>query len=156
MHRAVVILAPAKSRPTAPTWWRCRVVPAAAHTIFCFGDPLHPMPLGRRREPFEYREWIFELNMTGSGRCSSSAWSIRGSCSARPTRSPGSRKLALFIDRELDVQAVLDGEVVCFDSDGRPRFYELMFGRGDPAFVVFDVLAHEVGISRGRISKGWR
>jgi bifunctional non-homologous end joining protein LigD len=49
--------------------------------------------------------------------------------------------LALFIDRELDAQAVLDGEVVCFDLEGRPRFYDLMFGRGDPAFVVFDLLA---------------
>jgi hypothetical protein len=29
----------------------------------------------------------------------------------------------------------------CFDSKGRPRFYELMFGRGDRAFVAFDVLA---------------
>jgi len=38
---------------------------------------------------------------------------------------------------------VLDGEVVCFDAEGRPRFYDLMFGRGDPAFVVFDVLALE-------------
>jgi ATP-dependent DNA ligase len=51
--------------------------------------------------------------------------------------------LALFIDRELHAHAVLDGEVVCFDGEGRPRFYELMFGRGDPAFVAFDVLALE-------------
>jgi hypothetical protein len=52
-------------------------------------------------------------------------------------------ELALFIERELDAHAVLDGEVVCFDSEGKPRFYELMFGRGDPAFVAFDVLALE-------------
>ena len=39
--------------------------------------------------------------------------------------------LALFIDRELDADAVLDGEVVCFDAEGKPRFYDLMFGRGD-------------------------
>jgi bifunctional non-homologous end joining protein LigD len=51
--------------------------------------------------------------------------------------------LALFIDRELTVQAVLDGEVVCLDREGRPRFYQLMFGRGDPVFVVFDILALE-------------
>jgi hypothetical protein len=49
--------------------------------------------------------------------------------------------LALFIDQELHAHAVLDGEVVCFDAEGRARFSELMFGRGDPAFVASDVLA---------------
>jgi bifunctional non-homologous end joining protein LigD len=49
--------------------------------------------------------------------------------------------LALFVDREVGVNAVLDGEVVCFDAEGKPRFYELMFGRRDPAFVAFNVLA---------------
>jgi bifunctional non-homologous end joining protein LigD len=49
--------------------------------------------------------------------------------------------LALFVDREVGVNAVLDGEVVCFDAEGKPRFYELMFGRRDPAFLAFDVLA---------------
>ncbi len=57
--------------------------------------------------------------------------------------------LALFIDRELYAHAVLDGEIVCFDSEGRPRFYELMFGRGDPVFVVFDVL-----VLKGRDLRG--
>jgi ATP-dependent DNA ligase len=52
--------------------------------------------------------------------------------------------LALFIDRELD--AALNGEVVCFDREGRPRFYELMFGRGDPTFVAFDVLVLADGL----------
>jgi ATP-dependent DNA ligase len=52
--------------------------------------------------------------------------------------------LALFIDRELD--AALNGEVVCFDREGRPRFYELMFGRGDPTFVAYDVLVLADGL----------
>jgi bifunctional non-homologous end joining protein LigD len=52
-------------------------------------------------------------------------------------------KLALVIDRELAAAGVLDGEIVCFDREGRPRFYDLMFRRGDPAFVAFDVLALE-------------
>jgi ATP-dependent DNA ligase len=60
-----------------------------------------------------------------------------------------SANLALFIDRELDAHTVFDGEVVCFDSAGRPRFYELMLGRGDPAFVVFDILALEGRDLRG-------
>jgi ATP-dependent DNA ligase len=36
---------------------------------------------------------------------------------------------------------VLDGEIVCLDREGRPRFYDLLFRRGVPCFVVSDVLA---------------
>jgi bifunctional non-homologous end joining protein LigD len=48
--------------------------------------------------------------------------------------------LAAAIARELRRSAVLDGELVCFDRDGRPRFYDLTFNRGDPCFVPFRVL----------------
>jgi bifunctional non-homologous end joining protein LigD len=37
---------------------------------------------------------------------------------------------------------VLDGEIVMFDSDGRPQFYELLKrrGHGEPVFYAFDLL----------------
>jgi ATP-dependent DNA ligase len=57
--------------------------------------------------------------------------------------------LALFIDRELGVDAVLDGEGRQLRRGGQPRFYELMFGRGDPAFVAFDILLLEGRDLRG-------
>ena len=34
---------------------------------------------------------------------------------------------------------VLDGEIVCVDSSGRPQFEELLFHRGDPCFFAFDL-----------------
>jgi bifunctional non-homologous end joining protein LigD len=37
--------------------------------------------------------------------------------------------------------AVIDGEVVRLDRHGRPQFRDLLFARGEPAFVAFDVLA---------------
>ena len=37
--------------------------------------------------------------------------------------------------------AVIDGEVVCLDGDGRPQFRELLFSRAAPSFVAFDLLA---------------
>ncbi len=37
--------------------------------------------------------------------------------------------------------AVLDGEVVVFDDEGRPSFGRLARGDGTPTFVVFDLLA---------------
>jgi bifunctional non-homologous end joining protein LigD len=35
---------------------------------------------------------------------------------------------------------VLDGEIVCLDQDGRCQFNDLLFRRGDPYFVAFDLL----------------
>jgi bifunctional non-homologous end joining protein LigD len=35
---------------------------------------------------------------------------------------------------------VLDGEIVCLDQDGRCQFADLLFRRGEPYFVAFDVL----------------
>jgi bifunctional non-homologous end joining protein LigD len=37
--------------------------------------------------------------------------------------------------------AVLDGEIACLDTDGRPHFYELMLRRGKPCFIAFDLLS---------------
>jgi bifunctional non-homologous end joining protein LigD len=36
--------------------------------------------------------------------------------------------------------AVLDGEIVAFDNDGRPNFHKLLFRREWPHFCAFDVL----------------
>src|SRR5436309_3333391 len=49
-------------------------------------------------------------------------------------------ELAACIHMDVEYTAVLDGEIVCLDSEGRPRFYDLMRRRGQTAFYVFDVL----------------
>jgi len=36
--------------------------------------------------------------------------------------------------------AILDGEVVCLDHDGRPLFNPLLYRRSEPCFVAFDCL----------------
>jgi bifunctional non-homologous end joining protein LigD len=41
---------------------------------------------------------------------------------------------------ELDCEAVLDGEIVCLDSNGRPQFYDLLRRRSEPVFYAFDLL----------------
>jgi bifunctional non-homologous end joining protein LigD len=101
------------------------------------------MPLGRRREPFDHPEWIFELKYDGARALLSIGVERPEFISLKANAFSRFSNLALFIDREVQAYAVLDGEVVCFDGKGRPRFYDLMFGRGDPAFVAFDVLALE-------------
>jgi len=37
--------------------------------------------------------------------------------------------------------AILDGEIVCLDADGRSNFHQLMFRRDWPYFYAFDLLA---------------
>jgi bifunctional non-homologous end joining protein LigD len=50
--------------------------------------------------------------------------------------------LCAAIHIDLDCEAVLDGEIVCLDSEGRSQFYELLRrrGRGEPVFYAFDLL----------------
>ena len=49
--------------------------------------------------------------------------------------------LALRIGKMFpDNRVVLDGEIVSLDKRGRPRFNDLLFHRGEPAFMVFDLL----------------
>jgi bifunctional non-homologous end joining protein LigD len=36
--------------------------------------------------------------------------------------------------------AILDGEVICLDSNGVSQFNELMFRKGKPVFYAFDLL----------------
>jgi len=40
----------------------------------------------------------------------------------------------------VNADAILDGEIVKLDADGRPQFYDLMRRRGPFALVAFDVL----------------
>jgi ATP-dependent DNA ligase len=39
--------------------------------------------------------------------------------------------------------AVLDVEIVCLNEDGKPEFRDLLFRRGEPRFVTFDLLWSE-------------
>jgi ATP-dependent DNA ligase len=49
-------------------------------------------------------------------------------------------ELAAAIHIQLDCEAVLDGEIVCLDENGRPQFYDLPRRRGAPVLYAFEVL----------------
>jgi bifunctional non-homologous end joining protein LigD len=40
-------------------------------------------------------------------------------------------------------RCVLDGEIVCLDSNGKPQFGDLLFRRAEPVFYAFDLLWDE-------------
>jgi hypothetical protein len=68
---------------------------------------------------------------------------------ARPLVSRNGERLRRF-EKVLELLprgCVFDGELVPLDDAGRPRFTDLLFGRGRPTYVAFDLLeAHGVDL----------
>ena len=93
------------------------------------------------RDAFDHEDFIFELKMDGFR-----ALAYLGKNEARLVSKNGRPMtkrfdgLATAIRCDLQREAVLDGEIVTLDSEGRPRFDDLMRRRGRPVFYVFDVL----------------
>jgi bifunctional non-homologous end joining protein LigD len=99
------------------------------------------MPVGRVRDPFSGRDWVFEIKWDGfpalrhiehdKCRLVCRNGNVFKSFPAINTSLPA----------ELNVtSAVLDGEIVCLDRDGRPQFKNLLFRRSEPRFDAFDLL----------------
>ena len=52
----------------------------------------------------------------------------------------GFPKLCAAIGPAIPAHALLDGEIVYLDADGKPQFYELMRRRAPQHYYAFDVL----------------
>ena len=61
-----------------------------------------------------------------------------GSCSKSKRFAPLAAEIAGALAGVRN--AILDGEVVCLDGDGRPLFNALLYRRSEPCFVAFDCL----------------
>ena len=102
--------------------------------------PFTPAAPANIRDAFDDDDYIFELKMDGFralahvGPDQTRLVSRRGNVYKRFT------ELAAGIHIELDCEAVLDGEIVCLDANGRPQFYDLQRRRGTPVFYAFDLL----------------
>jgi bifunctional non-homologous end joining protein LigD len=101
-------------------------------------EPLRPT---RRRDAFDDPNWLFELKYDGFRAL---LYIERGNVRFMSRNGKHMRRfdeLAGTIAQELEVQdAILDGELVYLDQAGRPQFKELLFRRGTPYFVAFDLL----------------
>jgi bifunctional non-homologous end joining protein LigD len=99
-----------------------------------------PMPLSRKPAPFDHPEWVFELKYDGFR---SLAIIQRGraqvvSRNGHPFSSFGDLRTA--IASPYPGKTVIDGEIVCLDKRGRPQFRDLLFHKGQPCFLAFDLL----------------
>ena len=103
-----------------------------------------PQPLRSKPSPFDHPDWLYELKYDGfravaqikDGRCQL----ISRNGSTFTSFSTLANNIAFSM---LTGNAILDGEIVCLDSRGHPKFRDLLFHRGDPCFFAFDLLAYE-------------
>ena len=96
----------------------------------------------RRPEPFDHDGYIFELKMDGFRALAHVGLDETRLVSRRGNVYKSFPDLCAAIHIEMDCEAVLDGEIVCLDCEGRPHFYELLRRRGhaEPVFYAFDLL----------------
>jgi len=110
----------------------------------------HPHAARSVPEPFSYLDWIFELKYDGFralaeieyGRCRL----ISRNGNAFATFQDLAQRIGKMFPHN---RVVLDGEIVCLDKRGRPQFKNLLFHRGGPSFVAFDLL-YNTGIDLRR------
>ena len=102
---------------------------------------VEPILVERHTAPFDHPDWVFEPKYDG----------FRGVLYLGPRLALfGSKRrnvltrfegLAQQLRRELRVRdAILDGEVVALDDEGRADFYGLLRGEGRLHYVAFDLL----------------
>ncbi len=98
---------------------------------------LAPIIPQRRTEPTTDPAWAVELKLDGFRGL---ADTIRGKMLSKNLK-PLKRFQPLLDTLPLD--CVFDGEICVLDQDGRPNFNALLFGRGGPVYIVFDLLFYE-------------
>jgi len=92
------------------------------------------------RQPFDDPNFLFELKQDGF-RALAHFWD--GKCELVSRRRNAYKSFNELRENlaKLKVQnAVIDGEIVCLDDEGRSIFNELLFRRGCPTFYAFDLL----------------
>jgi ATP-dependent DNA ligase len=101
---------------------------------------IEPMRLARRPEAFSHPDWLYEIKYDGFRALAY----VRNGQVELVSRNGNTFKsfpeLCALIPGALGVRdAVLDGEIICVDSEGKSQFNDLLFRRGQPAFTAFDL-----------------
>jgi bifunctional non-homologous end joining protein LigD len=102
---------------------------------------VQPILLTPRAEPFDHPDWLFEPKYDGFRGL---FYVTRKGCHIRSKRGNHLKRfdeLCHWVRDELPVrEAILDGEVVALDSQGRQNFRDLLAGRGNLHYAAFDAL----------------
>src|SRR5258708_712959 len=98
------------------------------------------MKLSRIAVPFDHIDFLFELKHDGF-RCFAYIAAGRGGLVSPPTNYYQRFGFPLAALAKLEsTDAILDGELVCLDDEGRDRWNLLLRRRAEPAFYAFDLL----------------
>jgi len=109
--------------------------------VGALSSTLAPLPLERRTDQFNDPDCLFEIKHDGFR----SLAYVEGSAARLVSRNGHTFKRFARLCDELSrawkaEAAILDGELVCLDGDGRSQFNALLFRRAEPCFVAFDLL----------------
>jgi ATP-dependent DNA ligase len=100
-----------------------------------------PMPVGHIRDPFSGPNWLFEIKWDGFRAL---VYSDKDGVRLVSRNGNVFRSFSGLCDglaRDLrGRRCVLDGEIVCLDTEGRTNFRNLLFRRAEPFFYAFDIL----------------
>src|ERR1700686_932428 len=110
------------------------------HHIYMRPPRMDTAQLNLVRQLFDHPDFLFELKHEGF-RALAHIWDGGGELVSR-RRNPYETFQALRNSlAKLKVKnAVIDGELVCLDAEGRSIFNELLHRKGVPAFYAFDLL----------------
>jgi bifunctional non-homologous end joining protein LigD len=101
-----------------------------------------PMRLLATPEPFDDPEFVYEPKLDGFRALAYVTGHRCELLSRNGHRFKSWPQLAEEIAHAVKAHnAVLDGEICCLQSDGRPNFHAVMFRRAWPWFYAFDVLS---------------
>jgi bifunctional non-homologous end joining protein LigD len=95
---------------------------------------------GRRPEPFSHQDWLFEIKYDGFRALAHIEYGRSKLVSLIGNEFKSFRTLSESLGTELKRSVIVDGEIVCLDGNGKSLFYDLLFRRGQPRFVAFDLL----------------
>jgi bifunctional non-homologous end joining protein LigD len=96
------------------------------------------MQLSRITAPFDHLDGIFELKHDGFR---SLAYVSDGRCSLVSRKNHASKSFAPLRDSLARLKnAILDGEIVSLDPEGRSQFNPLLRRRGHASFYAFDLV----------------
>jgi bifunctional non-homologous end joining protein LigD len=98
------------------------------------------MQVSRIAAPFDHPDWIFELKHDGFRAM---AYIVDGRCTLVSRKNHTYKSFALLQDSLAKLKAktaILDGEVVVLDDEGRSQFNPLLRRRGQASFYAFDLV----------------
>ena len=102
---------------------------------------LDPIVLTSRPDAFDDAAWVFEPKYDGFRGM---LYGSSVGCEIRSRRDNRLRRFVELWDRVAEVlkgrEAILDGEIVSLNRQGKPVFHDLLRGHGFLAFAAFDLL----------------